>query len=38
MKDKYEGDNMVSPALLWDMIELKVREIAVLRGKQKEKL
>ena len=37
VKDEYEGDNTVSPALLWDMIKLKVREKSLSYAANKKK-
>ena len=37
VKDEYEGDNTVSPALSWDMIKLKVREKSLSYAANKKK-
>ena len=36
-KNEYANDSFVSPALLWEMIKLKVRETSLHHAKQRKK-
>ena len=37
VQDEYKGDDSVSPALLWDMIKLKIRETSLFYVRNKSK-